>query len=112
MIKIKVRTLFDITATGVTGHFKSSRHDFDSQESWNRARNQQRNWETLVQLLNLRTQIMEITVPVNDKDFWSFEFESELLIYEEFNNEELQLKKYPPHFAFSADPSRFAAETP
>ena len=82
MIKIKIRTLFDITATGITGHFKSSKHDFKDQESWNRARNQQRNWETLTQLLNLRTQIMEITVPVNDNNFWSFEFESEFNVWD------------------------------
>jgi hypothetical protein len=34
----------------------------------------------------------------------SHEFESELLIYEEFKNEKHQLEKYAHHFAFSADP--------
>jgi hypothetical protein len=82
MIQIKVRTFFDITATGVTGHFKSSKQNFKDQESWNRARNQQRNWETLTQLLNLRTQIMEITAPVNDNNLWSFEFGSEFNVWD------------------------------
>ena len=86
MIKIKVRTQFDITATGVTGHYKSSRHKFDSLEEWNRARNQQRNWETLTQILNLRTQIMSITDPVCEDDFWIFEFESESNVWNNGND--------------------------
>ena len=40
MIRIKVRTHFDITATGVTGHFKNSQKL--SVEEWNNSRNQQR----------------------------------------------------------------------
>jgi hypothetical protein len=83
MIKIKVETLFDITATGVTGHFKSSRHNFKDLESWNRSRNQQRNWETITQILNLRTQIMSITKPVNHSGKWSFEFESESNVWDD-----------------------------
>ena len=55
MIKIEVHTQFDITATGVTGHYKSSQIPFtdaagniiDDANSWTRSRNQQRNWETL-----------------------------------------------------------------
>ena len=57
MTKVECITRFDITNTGVTGHFKSSRVPFEDQsrhkiidqESWDRARNQQRNWETLTQ---------------------------------------------------------------
>ena len=90
MIKIKVRTRFDITATGVTGHFKSSRVPFvdaagqsiDELDSWNRSRNQQRNWETLIQLISLRTQIDNLTKPVfNAQDSWSFEFTTETEIF-------------------------------
>lgn len=76
MIKINVRTLFDVTNTGVTGHFKSARLPYTI-ETWERARNQQRNYETLTQLINLRTQIMSITVPVAEDNVWTFEFESE-----------------------------------
>ena len=46
-------TLVDITATGVT------RGDNDSQE-----RNQQRNWETVLQCMSLRTQPLHIQEPV------------------------------------------------
>jgi hypothetical protein len=49
------------------------------QATWNRSRNQQRNWETLQQILSLRTQIMQITPPVTDQTGtrWMFEFETE-----------------------------------
>ena len=50
-MKFICKTLFDITATGVTGHYKSSRVPFrdstgnniENETTWNRARNQQRN---------------------------------------------------------------------
>lgn len=77
MIKITVRTLFDITATGVTGHYKSSQHKFNDIDSWDRARNQQRNFETITQILNLRTQVMSSTSPVCIGNHWEFEFETE-----------------------------------
>ena len=86
-MKYICQTLFDITATGVTGHCKSSRMPFqdragqtiDGEESWNRSRNQQRNWETLTQILSLRTQLFLLTDPVPDLTGtrWMFEFETE-----------------------------------
>lgn len=84
-MKFICKTLFDITATGVTGHYKSSRVPFQdltgtsitNEISWNRARNQQRNWETITQLISLRTQISELQNPKKNKNTWSFEFESE-----------------------------------
>jgi len=85
IVKFICKTLFDITATGVTGHYKSSRVPFQdltgtsitNEISWNRARNQQRNWETITQLISLRTQISELQNPKKNKNTWSFEFESE-----------------------------------
>lgn len=82
-MKILCRTLFDITATGVTGHYKPSRIPFqdsagqhiDTVEAWNRARNQQRNWETVTQLLSLRTQLVNINTPTKTHTEWTFEFE-------------------------------------
>jgi hypothetical protein len=79
------KTFFDITATGVTGHYKSSRVPFNDlshasitdERSWNYARNQQRNWETLTQLIGLRTQIAKLENPIKDKNLWEFEFEVE-----------------------------------
>lgn len=84
-MKYGCRTFFDITATGVTGHFKSSRvpfTDLSGQEvtdeySWNYARNQQRNWETITQLISLRAQITKIAIPVKKGGEWSFTFEVE-----------------------------------
>jgi hypothetical protein len=76
-MKYMCQTLFDITATGVTGHYKSS-YNLSSAE-WNRARNQQRNWETITQILSLRTQLFELSKPIKDTTGtrWLFEFETE-----------------------------------
>ena len=86
-MKFACQTLFDITATGVTGHCKTTRMPFKDHagqlihdsDSWNRSRNQQRNWETLTQILSLRTQLFEITDPIPDQTGtrWMFEFETE-----------------------------------
>jgi hypothetical protein len=87
-MKYVCQTLFDITATGTTGHCKSSHMPFydrsgrlisDSQ-SWHRSRNQQRNWETLTQILGLRAQLFNLTDPVPDQTGtkWMFEFETEI----------------------------------
>ena len=85
MTRIQCRCLFDITATGVTGHFKSSRipfRDRAGQEiineiTWNISRNQQRNWETLTQLISLRTQVIDLTDPKKINGVWEFEFATE-----------------------------------
>lgn len=82
MKKIKVTTRFDVTATGITGHFKLNKIPFldqvgnkiTDQVSWDRSRNQQRNYETLLQLLSLRTQIFDVSLPVENNSQWSFDF--------------------------------------
>jgi hypothetical protein len=84
-MKIQCQTLFDITSTGTTGHVKPSRMPYVDNagtkildiESWNRSRNQQRNWETITQLISLRTQVTGLTEPKKIKDYWQFEFEVE-----------------------------------
>ena len=86
-MRFVVQTFFDITATGVTGHYKPSRVPFrdhagnviTNESDWNRARNQQRNWETITQILGLRTQLFRIQTPVSDQlnRSWMFEFETE-----------------------------------
>jgi hypothetical protein len=81
MIHIKCQCTFDITQTGVTGHFRESMIPFNdkqnnqirSEQEWYKARNQQRNFETLIQLLLLRTQIINITEPKRIGDRWEFE---------------------------------------
>jgi hypothetical protein len=86
-MRFLVQTFFDITATGVTGHYKPSRVPFrdhagnivTNEADWNRARNQQRNWETITQILGLRTQLFRIQTPITDRlnQSWMFEFETE-----------------------------------
>jgi hypothetical protein len=86
-MKYACQTMFDITATGITGHYKSTRVPFKDrcgklitdQLSWDRSRNQQRNFETLIQILSLRCQLTEITDPILDSSGtnWMFEFETE-----------------------------------
>jgi hypothetical protein len=84
-MRFSCTTLFDITATGVTGHFKSSRVPFEDRvgntvndvADWNRSRNQQRNWETVQQIIGMRTQILQSTVPSRTGSSWHFEFETE-----------------------------------
>jgi hypothetical protein len=82
-MRFSCKTLFDITATGITGHYKSSRIPFNdlagneitNETTWNRSRNQQRNWETLTQLIGLRTQIAKLDRPEQTEKIWSFDFE-------------------------------------
>ena len=84
-MKIQCRTLFDCSKTGVTGTFRSSEIPYqdragqmvNNHSDWNRSRNQQRNYETLLQIFGLRTQPQEITQPMYDKGVWQFTFESE-----------------------------------
>lgn len=86
-MKFACQTRFDITATGITGYLKSAHMPFQDRAgqiiqdtaSWNRSRNQQRNWETLTQILGLRTQLFALTDPIQDQTgtCWMFEFETE-----------------------------------
>lgn len=88
MHKIQCRTLFDITRTDVKHQFNAARLPFqdaagrliNDHRAWMLSRNQQRNWETLVQLLSLRVQPHDITGPVlmfAQDPWWSFEFSIE-----------------------------------
>ena len=83
-MKIACKTLFDCSVTGITGHFKPSQLPFQdrsgqlvtNQFEWNRSRNQQRNWETLLQIIGLRTQPTVIQAPTLFDGSWCFEFET------------------------------------
>ena len=86
-LRVVCRTRFDITATGIRGHFHPGRTPFaDAQgqiirdnQSWTQSRNRQRNWETVNQIISLRCLPENITEPHRSKDqhltSWSFEFE-------------------------------------
>lgn len=88
MHEIQCRTLFDITRTDVRHQFNAARLPFQDatgrsimdHRSWMLARNQQRNWETLIQLLSLRVQPHDLSGPVMlfaQDPWWSFEFSVE-----------------------------------
>jgi len=78
--RIICSTKFDITATGVRHrHNRSaptaySESDSGTNRDWYRQRNQQRNWETVNQILSLRTLPEEITEPERQGDQWQFSF--------------------------------------
>lgn len=81
--RIQVTTRFDITATGVRSHYRDSVLPWTmstgavirDQAGWNRARNQQRNWETMNQIISLRCLPERISEPRRQDDVWTFEFD-------------------------------------
>jgi hypothetical protein len=84
-MKILCRTLFDCTCTGITGNFRVAQLPINDrnektivdQEQWNFSRNQQRNWETLLQMISLRALPTIVKYPTKTDHGWSFEFEVE-----------------------------------
>lgn len=103
MIQISVRTLFDCTATGVVGHIKHEQLPFkdragqvvSNEQEWTRSRNQQRNWESLLQVISLRTQPFDVVDPVVDSNnCWTFTFNVEFdSLYSDGNDDLAELKK-------------------
>lgn len=75
--------MFDCSQTGVTGSFRPSQLPFVDQtgteitdlQDWNRSRNQQRNFETIVQIVSLRSQPIDISRPQCIDGAWEFTFE-------------------------------------
>jgi hypothetical protein len=67
-MKIKCSTLFDITKTGVNTRREFTSADLEKQHAHNRQRNQQINFETILQVINMRAQPENITDPVCQKD--------------------------------------------
>jgi hypothetical protein len=47
------------------------------QTTWTRSRNQQRNWETILQIIGLYTQAQDITPTEQADGQWSFEFSTD-----------------------------------
>ena len=79
MQSFEVLTFFDCTATGVQNHRRSKNL---SDEDWHYKRNQQRNFETIIQCLSLRCQPMNINGPYvfsnNDGQlYWKLKFETD-----------------------------------
>jgi len=82
--RIKIHTDFDITNTGVVRNFrqgmlpcKVSGKSITSEAEWVKLRRQQANWETLIQVISLRTQPLNIRTAVN-KANWTLEFDIDL----------------------------------
>jgi len=81
-MKIICKTLFDCTYTGITGNFKASQVPFvdragnkiENLLSWNHSRNQQRNWETILQIISLNAQPQNVSIPTIIGSAWEFEF--------------------------------------
>lgn len=86
-MRVQVICHHDCTVTGVTGHYRPARLPFfdssgvwiTNKQSWLRARNQQRNWETLTQLIGLFTQPLNISEPryLPQQQVWEFSFDIE-----------------------------------
>ena len=85
-MRIICSTRFDITATEVRSNFQANRMPFldaagnmiQDISDWQRSRNQQRNWETMNQLISLRSLPTDITIPVleiqDEVKTWTFVF--------------------------------------
>ncbi len=83
--RLRCTTLFDITVTGTRGNYRTAQipgqdsngDEITNLDDWHRSRNKQRNWETVNQLISLRTLPENITNPVYDNDTktWMFEFD-------------------------------------
>lgn len=102
MPRISCKTTFDITYTGVTGFFRQDKIPFVDEAGteitdkivWTTSRNQNRNWETITQILSLRTQIFDVALPVKESDYWIFSFSVDSLsVYCETNQNELNVLK-------------------
>jgi len=101
---VKVVCHFDCTLTGVTGHYRAGKIPFRDRAgqwikdelSWTKARNQQRNYETLTQLIGLFTQPLNISTPeyVPHNQSWQFTFEIEHTGIFEHQGDSLGLLKH------------------
>lgn len=61
-------TLFDITPTAINANvtlpFKDAAGQMiEDSDSWERSRNQQRNWDTMIQIISMRAQPIALTKP-------------------------------------------------
>lgn len=82
MQRITVHTKFDITKTNIIRRFNptilQSHPVLTTEDQWRQAKNQQTNFETIIQILSLRTQPQSITTPEivtkNKVKYWVFNF--------------------------------------
>ena len=73
--KIRCYTLFDITKTGITNRRNHSKLGPDKDKEWERLRNTQCNFDTIVQVISLRSQPENITDPIEGIVMFDGEFD-------------------------------------
>ena len=84
-MSIQITTDFDCRPTGVTGHYRENLLPFTDHlgqsitdiATWVRSRNQQRNWETIMQLISLYTQPVRVSQVRAKDQRWQFEFDTD-----------------------------------
>ena len=84
-LSIRVTTDFDCRPTGITGHLRPNMLPMNDQQgqavvdqtSWLRSRNQQRNWETLMQLISLYAQPLRVSRVKIENLRWQFDFDTD-----------------------------------
>jgi len=106
---IEIVTVFDCTCTGTTSHRKLQDTpiinkvgtSISTVDEWNFSRNQQRNWETILQCVGLKTQAIDITYPVcttlGKNKYWKLSFCVEQLGIFDDGEDELGLLKNDMH---------------
>lgn len=102
MPRLLCTTTFDITKTAVTGFFRHDKIPFVDEsgnqildkDTWTRARNQNRNLETIIQILSLRTQIFDVSAPLCTNGKWQFGFSVDSLsVYSDTAQHDLNVLK-------------------
>lgn len=96
---IKIYTDFDITNTGVVRNFRpemlpakvNGKIIFTEQE-WVKSRRQQTNWETVIQVISLRAQPLNIRTVVTEEG-WLLEFDVDTVSVYEKGDDPLGLLK-------------------
>lgn len=95
--RYQIKTLIDISPTGIISEFRDNvplpfvddlKNIINNQETWNVSRNEQRNWETLIQCISIRAQPIMLESPIEEevsitsldfgytgkKKVWTFDF--------------------------------------
>jgi len=72
---IELRTTVDITKTDVRRNYNSLMEE--NEEGWTLRRNQQRNYDVVIQILHLRFLPVQVSEPVREGDEWIMEVEYE-----------------------------------
>jgi hypothetical protein len=99
MQHIKIFTDFDITNTGVIRNYKEGtlpvkigRNVIHTMEEWILKRRQQSNWETMIQIISLRAQVLNLQT-IELSDGWCLEFDIEATDVYQCDNDPVGLLK-------------------